>query len=165
MKVRMAAIATGAASAGGLISGTPTATGTFPLAVSANDGPLTSPLVTFDLVISATPPPPPVASRETVKYVYGLSQAHCRWQIGNVAGGRTVFTNRVILAGYTGHFRWLWEAITRIVAGGSNVINTSRGFKLRAYYIANGSQPLRHEVGALAARAAAPAASSRVACS
>jgi len=34
--------------------------------------------------------------------VYGLSQAHCRWQIGNVAGGCTVFTNRVILAGYTG---------------------------------------------------------------
>lgn len=118
-----------------------------------------------DLVTVTTPPPPPVITPDsvTVTYACGTKQADYQWNV-TVAGSTAAKVNLVTLNGTPPKTQWLWDGSSVVGPSVTKTVATSEGYRLGAYWDADGSQPAPHESGALFTQAAAPAAADRVAC-
>jgi GH25 family lysozyme M1 (1,4-beta-N-acetylmuramidase) len=139
-----------AISASGQITGSPTYAGIFAAKVTASDGQITG-SVSFSWTVGAV---------LTVQYSCGLSQSHYRWLVRNVGATFWVKANATIETGSS----WSWVGSKDISFSSGWNVNTYRGYKLRVYYMADGTVPPPHEAGALISQASAPATSSRHAC-
>jgi hypothetical protein len=64
---------------------------------------------------------------------------------------------------YTGS-SWSWVGSKSVAVTSGWNVNTYRGYKLRVYYMADGTLPPPHEADALISQASAPASSGRHAC-
>lgn len=138
--------------ASGQITGSPTAVGTFNTNVSVSDGQGVTGSVSFSWTV--------LSAVLTAKYVCGLSQSHYRWLVSNVGATFWVKANATV---YTGS-SWSWVGSKSVAVTSGWNVNTYRGYKLRIYYMADGTLPPPHEAGALISQASAPATSGRHAC-
>jgi GH25 family lysozyme M1 (1,4-beta-N-acetylmuramidase) len=138
--------------AGGQITGSPTAAGTFEVKVIASDSQGVTGSVSFSWTV--------VRAVLTVKYVCGRSQSHYRWLVRNVGGTFWARANATIETGRG----WSWVGSKSVALTSGWNVNTYRGWKLRVYYMANGTLPPAHEAGALVSQASAPATAGRHAC-
>lgn len=107
-----------------------------------------------DLVTS----PPPATATVTARNTCGTGQADYRWLVSD--SGVTAKVNVTVQTSAG----WKWYGSKTVAAGASWAFATRNGWKIRAFYEANGSQPQAGEKGALSVTAAAPGSGHRTAC-
>lgn len=114
----------------GLITGKPTAVeNTDVVTVTAADFGGVAQTVTFGWTVTASVPPPPVASKLVAADVCGPSTGR-HWKISNVAGGRTRAVQYFTLVNGAWHF----DGSTTVAAGKSVIVVTHVGSTFRILY-------------------------------
>lgn len=139
-------------SPGGQITGSPTKAGTFDAKVTVSGSQGVKGSVSFSWTV--------IHAVLTAKYVCGVSQSHYRWRVSNIGGTFWVKANATVET----NSGWIWVGSKNVSVNSAWTVNTSRGYKLRVYYMADGTLPPPHEAGAVIIQASAPTGSGRHAC-
>jgi hypothetical protein len=140
----------------GLISGTPTATGSFSVNVNVTDAYNDLPAgAVFTWTVNAATVPPPTVM--TIKYVCGRSSSRLVWNVKNVSGAGAAFENNYQRVDR----HWSFDGQQKLAPGASYRLITHVGTRAAAAYKTDGSAPPHDRVGAVTISAALPSSHKR----